>query len=101
MSVGTVSVGWVSVEECSEGKGSVLVGNYGKSKGYLCRYTEGGPVTSDHFILTSEGWLSPTADARVGENRNRRTMKILEDVGSAVPKVGCTGRHRTLNWWCR
>lgn len=101
MSVGTVSIGSVSVEGCSEGKGSALVGNYGRSKGYLCRYTAKGQVTSDEFMLTSEGWLSPTADDRVGENRNRMTHKFIEDVGSAVPKVGCRDRRGVLNWWCR
>jgi hypothetical protein len=101
MSVGTVSIGSVSVQECSEGKGSALVGNYGRSKGYLCRYTAKGQVNSDEFMLTGQGWLSPTADDRVGENRNRMTLKFMEDVGSAVPKVGCRDRRGVLNWWCR
>lgn len=101
MPIGTVSIGSVSVEGCSEGKGSALVGNYGRSKGYLCRYTAKGQVTSDEFMLTSEGWLSPTADDRVGENRNRMTRKFIEDVGSAVPKVGCRDRRGVLNWWCK
>lgn len=101
MSAGTVSIGSVSVQECSEGKGSAFVGNYGRSKGYLCRYTAKGQINSDEFMLTSQGWQSPTADDRVGENRNRMTLKFMEDVGSAVPKVGCIGRRGVLNWWCR
>lgn len=101
MSVGTVSIGNVSIESCSEGKGSALAGNYGSSKGYLCKYTAKGQITSDEFMLTSDGWLSPTADDRVGENRNRMTRKFIEDVGSAVPKVGCKGPRGVLNWWCR
>jgi hypothetical protein len=101
MSVGNVSIGSVRVEDCSEGKGSALVGNYGRSKGYLCRYTAKGQVNSDEFMLTSQGWLSPTADNRVEDSRNRMTLKFMEDVGSAVPKVGCRDRRGVLNWWCR
>lgn len=101
MTFGTVSVGTVSVEGCTEGKGSPLIGNYGGSKGYACRYVNKGQASSDEFVLTSQGWLSPTADDRADDNRNRMTFKMLEDVGSAVPKVGCIGRRGVLNWWCK
>ena len=101
MSIGTAGVGSVSVEQCSEGQGTPLVGNYGRSKGYVCRYIAKGQTTSDDFILTSQGWRSPSADDRVAERRNSATMKIITEVGSAVPKVGCVGRRGVLNWWCR
>lgn len=101
MSIGTVSVGNVIMEGCSEGRGSSSVGLNRRSKGFVCRYTADGQSSSDDFILTSEGWLSPTADDRAARKRNQATMKMLETIGSAVPKVGCLGPRGTLYWWCR
>lgn len=96
----TASIGEIRVEGCSETKGLVSY-PYQNAKRYECRYVGGNTSKSDEFTLTSEGWLSPTADDRIAEMRDLTTMKFITDIGSAVPKVGCIGRRGVLNWWCR
>ena len=103
MPLAKVHVRTVRIDECLAAKGG----------GYTCRYSAEFDLRNfagnllvpqgniDEFVLTDDGWESRSANHRIADASTRATGKIMEDIGSAMPRPGCMGRQALSNPNCR